>query len=553
MEEPYNNTSLQVPTLPTAVYTRVSTEEQAMQGYSLDAQLAAAMKYIETQPSLGFVEHYTDPGISGKNISGRPGLKRLLNDVTNGKIKAIVVWKNSRLTRSLKDLLTIMDTVASNNVTLYSVSEGPVVDNATGRLQVNLLAALNQYERENIAENVRSGMARRAQEGYYNTRAPLGYNNEVDESGTPSLVVVPEEAKIVRAIFEEYTKHGKGYKAIANKLNNLGYKTKRGNDFSIDSVKRILLNPVYVGKIRWGQYENWEKYRRSRGKSNNVITAQGKHEAIISEEMWAAREKRTATATKTPAWDRQGTNVLTGVLRCPACGSGMVRTNSTGKKKDGTRVQRRYYSCGAWVRKGSAVCSANSIRVEEAEQLVEQRILEVLSLTHFGQDVVNEMNDAYKAKKEELRTAITNKETDKRKILENISKYQIMIDRDPALSAALTNTIEAQRRTLESVVLDIETLNAEREALLSIPSQATVETALQIVADSAKEARGNKAKLKELYKKIVDNATFDKKKRKFFVNLKLDKDIVAELKDRLAKGESIEGSPFFAGLIRVHL
>lgn len=120
---------------------------------------------------------------------------------------------------------------------------------------------------------------------------------------------------VVRRIFTEASL-GKGLRSIANTLNKQGYKTKHGNDFSTTAVKGILENPLYEGKVRYGQYRHWEKKRR-KGKQNNYVLADGKQPAIISSEQWSAVSKLMAKRHKIPAWNLQGSNVLTGLLKCP--------------------------------------------------------------------------------------------------------------------------------------------------------------------------------------------------------------------------------------------
>jgi site-specific DNA recombinase len=364
-------------------------------------------------------------------------------------------------------------------------------------------------------------------------------------------VVNEEEAKIVRFIFEEYAYHNQGYRAIANKLNQLGYKTKPGNAFSTIAVKDILNNETYRGRVVWGKYKDWEKYRRSRGKNPDVITADGKFEPIVSEDLWNARIKRMAEATRNPKWNGQGTNTLTGVLRCPECGSAMAASNTTNTLKDGTKKKIRYYSCSVFRAKGSAACHANSIRADEIERLVNQRLLEVVQLTNFGQTVLDEMKIVYKEKKEEIRIGLQAKEADMKKVIKNIEDYQQLIKNDKTLQGVLTNTIEAQKRELERINVEVDELKLEREALIAIPSQEAMQSALELVAASTMQSRGNKHELKALYKTIMESVTFDKRTKTVTVNLKLDNDIVAQLRSALKKGESVEGSPFLSGLVRI--
>ncbi|MFS1518795.1 recombinase family protein [Bacillus sp. SCS-151] len=122
-------------------------------------------------------------------------------------------------------------------------------------------------------------MTQRAKEGSWNGGVVFGYDSTDKE-----LIVNPIEAEIVQLIFTLYIE-GKGLKAIADHLNKAGYRTKRSKHFSINSTATILYNTIYNGKIRWLQVENWDKKRRH-GRNTNPLLVNGKHKAIISDELW---------------------------------------------------------------------------------------------------------------------------------------------------------------------------------------------------------------------------------------------------------------------------
>ena len=135
-------------------------------------------------------------------------------------------------------------------------------------------------------------------------------------------------------------------------------------------------NHIYIGKIRWLQVENWDKKRR-RGKNPNPILVDGKHEAIISHELWnIVQARRQSKSFK----QRQSNEpfLLSGILRCPDCEQGMVPSITTYTLKDGSKRKHRYYVCGNFHNKGSSACKANSIKAYEAEDAVINRITSFL-------------------------------------------------------------------------------------------------------------------------------------------------------------------------------
>lgn len=191
------------------------------------------------------------------------------------------------------------------------------------------------------------------------------------------MEIVPEEAARVRYIFELYAS-SKGLKAIANQINHEGYRTKKGNEFSAVGVSDILRNPAYVGKIRYNQREGWSTKRR-RGTNKNHIIVDGNHEPIVERELWDKVQSLYALPGGKSPRALTSQYLLTGIMRCPQCGYGMVAHQNTKKRKDGTTVKRRYYVCGQFHTKGSAVCRSNVVNAEYAEEFVLDRLHSVLT------------------------------------------------------------------------------------------------------------------------------------------------------------------------------
>jgi len=129
---------------------------------------------------------------------------------------------------------------------------------------------------------------------------------------------------------------GNGYKAITSYLNKFAYTTKRGNPFSVGSIKDILINPIYIGKIRYNVIQNWSEKRR-RNKNPNPLIVDGIHKAIIDQELWDKVQRQLDSSKGKPSRIYDGEFPLTGILRCPVCGAGMVISRSTKARKDGTK------------------------------------------------------------------------------------------------------------------------------------------------------------------------------------------------------------------------
>ncbi len=384
-----------------AIYCRVSTEEQSENGYSIDEQERLLEEWCK---KMGYVIYkcYSDRGISGKNIKDRPALKELLSDAKEGKFDMVISWKINRVSRKLEDVLKIVNILEKNNITFKSYSEPFETDTPAGRMQFQMMALIGEFERGTIAQNVKMGMIAKAKTGNWCGGRVLGYdlvpNNspEEEKKGKNKLEINEKEAKIVRFIFNEYSK-GKGYKAITNQINKLGYKTKKGNDFSVGSIRDILTNPVYIGEIRYNVRQNWSEKRR-RNINPNPIRVKGKHEAIIDRELWDKVQLILESKKGKPSRIYDGEYPLTGILRCPKCGAGMVISRTTNTLADGTKKRIAYYCCGNWKNKGTSVCNSNTIRVDKANEYVFKKIEELVSNEAMIKAVVKNINKERKDK-----------------------------------------------------------------------------------------------------------------------------------------------------------
>lgn len=227
-----------------ALYIRVSTLDQAREGYSLAAQQAALEAWATTH---GYATQlYADEGISGKDIRHRPAMCQMLADVEAGKIAVVAVWALSRLTRSVADLYATRDLLASHNVDLFSHTEGFDTSSPTGRAMMGLLGIFAQWEREVTAERVRDALAERAAQGKRTCHSVLGY----DPSGPDDLIINPAEAEMVRYIFAKYLEH-RSLSAVAELCRIKGYHGKRGRQMCAWSVRIILSRPIYAGYNSW--------------------------------------------------------------------------------------------------------------------------------------------------------------------------------------------------------------------------------------------------------------------------------------------------------------
>lgn len=365
------------------IYVRVSTEEQATEGFSIQAQLDALRNYAHFH-EMDIVNEYLDEGVSGKNISGRPQLLRLIKDSRNKQFDTVLIYKIDRIARKAKDSLQILDELEELGVKLVSLKENFDASTPVGKLMYQMMSGFAEMERSTIIERTTMGMNERAKQGKYNGGLCLGYDN-VDKL----LVINEEEALIIRKIFN-LSEQQLGYKAIVRQVNLSGHKTKKGNSFSVFGVKVILDNPVYIGNIRYGQIRNWSTKRR-KGTTSDYILTKGVHEPIITIEQWDRVQRLRKQRSYKPVRSHQP-YILSGLVKCPVCGHGMV----PGRAKGSAGVTYRYYNCGQFHNKGTTVCSVNGIRADILESAVFNQLSELVSNPAIIKRILNVANEQRK-------------------------------------------------------------------------------------------------------------------------------------------------------------
>jgi len=382
-----------VPVQKVAIYARVSTVEQAKEGYSIDEQVRLLRDKCQRE-GYEVYQEYVDRGISGKNIEGRPALRQLLEDVKKRKFDIVYVWKLNRLARNVKDVLNIVDALEKRGISLEPYDD--VVDTSTpsGKAQLHLTALFAEMERDTLAQNVKMGMIARAGKGEWNGGIVLGYDSEIisiqGKRKQTQLVINEKEASTVRRIFELYVS-GHGYKSIANLVNQEGHRSKKNNTFSINAIKTILTNPVYIGMIRYNVRQDWTKKRRNNINEKPVLE-KGQHPSIITEDVWNKAQHLLTVRSNKPNRIHSGEHPLTGILKCPECGAGMVLGRNSYKLKSGERGYREYYVCGAWKNKGSAVCHSNGLLISRIDDYVLKKLSLLAESDKLVKNVVKRLN-----------------------------------------------------------------------------------------------------------------------------------------------------------------
>jgi site-specific DNA recombinase len=327
------------------VYVRRSTDDEH-QPYSIEARDNRLTAYIGSQPGWRQAARFADDA-SGATTA-RPGLKRALAAARAGVIDVLLVYRVDRLTRSLRDLVTLLDDLDHAGVVFRSATEPFDTATAIGRMLVQMLGMFAQFERDTIIDRVIAGMERKAAAGKWKGgRRPLGYR--VDKA-TSILVPEADEAAVVRLVFGLYTQDRLGARTIAHTLNDRGHRTTTGGQWSAHQVLRVLANRVYLGELTF------------RG-----ITATECHPPIIGQATFAGAQRILAARGEDHA--KRAANrsdyLLTGLMRCPTCGKAMIGTGAHGR----SRVYQSY-TCFTRIRYDTSRCAASRMDADAVEEAV---------------------------------------------------------------------------------------------------------------------------------------------------------------------------------------
>jgi DNA invertase Pin-like site-specific DNA recombinase len=218
-------------------YIRVSTEEQAKEGISIEAQAAKLRQYAELY-GIELINIKIDAGISAKSLE-RPGLQNTLDALESGEADAILIYKLDRLTRSVADLGRLIERYF-NKYQLLSVTDHIDTGTANGRLILNVLASVSQWERETIVERTETSLRYLKDEKRVYNHPPLGYH-AVEGHLRPD-----EEEQLVVAEIQEMREKGSTLRAIANDLNDRGIIGKRGGMFYASTIQAVLRNSIHA-------------------------------------------------------------------------------------------------------------------------------------------------------------------------------------------------------------------------------------------------------------------------------------------------------------------
>ena len=304
------------------IYIRVSTEDQAREGFSLGEQ-KEKLEQLCKYKGYEIYKVYKDAGISAKDMEHRPQFKEMLEDMKKCKINYIVAYKLDRVTRSVRDLEVLITELEKYHCYLICDRDDVNTESANGRFFVRMLTVLSQLEIEIVSERTKFGLGGAIKAGHIPGQCPFGYYRDKDKT----IKIDNSTKDIVIRIFQMYLE-GKSYQTIANILNEENVLSPRNAKWKDSTVEKIINNRIYMG--------DFERYKRNKDKESQIymdVVA-----PIISRAMW--EEAQMQKEKNQRAYCRNRVYIFFQKLVCPKCGS-ILNCKSPGGKK----ANYMYYRC----------------------------------------------------------------------------------------------------------------------------------------------------------------------------------------------------------------
>ena len=445
----------------TALYVRVSTAEQAKEGYSIDEQIERLSAYCKAM-NWTVLRTYVDAGCSGGNTD-RPELQNLIRDIKAGLIRRVVVYKLDRLSRSQKDTLELIEDVfLANGCDFVSLSENFDTGTPFGRAMIGILAVFAQLEREQIKERMNLGRTGRAKKGLYHGGGlpPVGYDYTDGE-----LIINPFDAMQVREIYEMFLT-GMPIRRICDNLEKRGLRHTHGKWIEA-TIRKVLSNDVYIGRVRF----DGQSY-------------QGTHDPIIDEETFH-KAQRLLSDTKQSKASSQS-SLLGGLLWCRQCGARYGVSCHTWHGKT-----YKYYACYSRSKAHRQMvrdpaCQNKTYKMEDLDNIILSEIRK-LSLEEIPESEQDTSRQAI------IADQISKLESQKQRLMSLYSLGEFSVEE----LQALVTPINEQREKLQKEAL------SEDKTITAVEAQEAISSLEDILS------RGNHDEARMVITALVDRIEID--------------------------------------------
>ncbi len=427
-------------------YIRYSSVMQD-DGFSVEYQIAEINDYCNRNGWI-LEKIHVDQALTAKQVAGRESFFDLLNCIVNDEVDIVIVYKMNRMFRNAEESHVYRKKFRQHGVKIISVTEPIDEQTSAGRLTANMLANLDQYQSEIIADFVRSSLREMTRQGYYiGGYIPLGYTLSEETHGKKKrkrYQILESEAIHVRKCFELYA-DGFSLLYILNYLLNAGIKGRRGKSIGKTTLRRMLQNEIYIGTLRFVT----EGY--------DDLIVENAIPAIIDSDVWDRVQARHKTNKPVAPRKHRELYPLTGKITCGYCGQHFFGISCKVYKSDGSPYHYKYYVCSS---RGSAhKCSPKRIRKEELEKIalsaIKQHILNDDVITHIAQKAALIANDVPTNAASQIKSI-------KQKIAEIDETIDLFIEMrknnemSPELIKRKSDEAEAEMKKLQEELIQLE-------------------------------------------------------------------------------------------------
>lgn len=365
------------------IYCRVSTEEQAEQGYSLDAQERLCRDYAKNN-GYRCLDVYRDEGRSGTNLN-RPALQAAMERIrAGGSVDAVLVQETDRLARNTNDHFAVKAVLRKAGVRLISVAQPMLDDTPEGMLVDTMLASINQFQSDINSRKTKKGLEQRFLSGWYPAWAPVGYMNNRQENATELILPDPKHWDLVHRALTLYLSGEYTVLALRDQLHAEGLRTRLGGKVAHSSLCRVLQNPFYAGIMVWNGV-------RKPGRHKPMITL-GEHERILT----ILRAHNLGRSRR-----RIHEFLLSGFAYCNICKGRYIGERHADRGNIG------YYRCnlhGAGQIGKTHGNKGQNVEVSDLERQVEARFKQIQFSQRFVDDVTQRLTELYEDQRQEIDT-----------------------------------------------------------------------------------------------------------------------------------------------------
>ncbi len=460
------------------IYIRVSTREQATEGYSIKEQEERLIKYCEAM-EWEVIKVYIDPGFTGSDME-RPALQEMIKQIEKGNADIVLVDKLDRLSRSQFDTLFLIKKVFNDNNCAF-VSRAEAFDTSTsfGRAMVGILSVFAELERERIKERMADGLEGRAKEGKFHGggNTPIGYDYDTQ---TGMLVENKYESMQVKEAFDLFNKRTP-IQAIARILNDKGYRTRYG-EWKEGSIRYMMTNRAYLGEVKYK--DKWYD---------------GLHDGIIPEKVFNKAQEIMKERDKDNDKYRPGKRYRTplgGMIWCGHC-TAKYHWRTNGRNKDGT--YRSYYICYSRAKGDKRMikdpnCKNKTYRDFVLEDLIYNEIRKLKTDPEYFNDLRNSVD--HSARKKMVQKRIGQIDTQVSKLMDLYTLGTI----DLNVIKAKINPLDSEKKSLEA---ELENLEEEISYITREEVVGLVETFEKVLAE------GDSYKVHDVIAELIDHIVID--------------------------------------------